>query len=101
MRALTGVTEALTAKHFDPVLQEGLHEHTWSVTAFYAATPFRDARALKVGLRDFLDHLPGPDGLLPPDLWSGEALAAAVLVLEGTVGARVSRPEGFIAEAWR
>jgi hypothetical protein len=97
--AVTGVTELLTAKHRDPVMDEGLHEHTWAITAFYPATPLRDGRALKVGLRDLLDHLPGTDGVLP--WWSGEEIAQHVAeLLDGCIGCRVTRPEGFEAVVW-
>lgn len=95
---LTGVTEFLTAKHLDLILGEGLHEHTWTVTAYYPSKPLRDGRALKASLRVLLESLPGPDGVLPPELWAGEAIAERVLTLTGCVGASVVRPEGF--EAW-
>jgi len=90
----------LTAKHRDPHLGEGLHEHTWAVTAYWPSEPFRDGRALKAALRHFLDALPDASGELPPELWSGEAIAKAVLVLANTVGARVTRSEGYEAQVW-
>lgn len=96
-RAYTGVTELLTASHVDPLLGEGLHEHTWSVTAFYPSDPPRDGRALKAALRLFLDALPT---VLPPELWAGEDIAKSVLVLANCIGARVTRPEGFEAWVW-
>ena len=95
---LTGVTEYLTAKHVDPNLDEGLHEHVWAVTTFYPSEPLRDGRALKAALRMLLDHLPDGDGVMPPDLWSGESIAKAAMILNGVVGVRVTRPEGY--EAW-
>ena len=100
MRMISGFSETLTAKHDDPTLGEGVHEHTWTVTLFYRSYPFRDGRALKAGLRIFLDALV-IDGELPRELWSGEALAERLLMLEGVVGARVTRPEGYLAEVWR
>lgn len=97
---LTGVTETFTAKHRDPVMDEGLHEHTWAVTAFYPAEPFRDGRCMKMALREVLSHLQ-VDGILPPELWSGEAIAATVArLLANCIGARVTRPEGFEAWVW-
>ena len=99
-RIVSGFTETLTAKHVDPPLGEGEHEHTWAVTVFYPSIPPRDGRALKAGLRMFLDALPDAAGVLPPDLWSGEALADRMLLLEGVIGARVTRPEGYEAEVW-
>ena len=98
LQGLTGVTEMLTAKHRDLILDEGLHGHTWAVTAFYPAKPFRDGRALKASLRVLLDALPGADGILPPELWAAEDIAKRVLLLANCVGARVVRSEGF--EAW-
>lgn len=95
---LTGVTELLTAQHRDLILDEGLHAHAWTVTAYYPSEPLRDGRALKAALRTLLDALPDADGTLPPELWAGEAIAARVMLLVGCVGASVTRPEGF--EAW-
>ena len=94
---LTGVTETLTAKHLDPIMDEGLHQHTWTITAYWTSTPRRDGRALKMSLRVLLDQLP-QNGVLPDELWSGEAIAERVLLLQGCVGVKVTRPEGF--EAW-
>ncbi len=96
---LTGVSETLTAMHTDPTMKEGTHEHTWTVTVFYPSEPFRDGRALKDGLRVFLDALPR-SGVLGPDLWSGENIARAALILSNTVAVRVTRPEGYEAWAW-
>lgn len=95
---LTGVTELLIAKHRDLLLNEGLHEHVWTVTAYYPSKPTRDGRALKAGLRILLDALSDAAGVLPPELWSGEAIAERVMLLGNCVGASVVRPEGF--EAW-
>lgn len=95
---LTGVTELLTAKHCDPIMNEGLHCHVWTVTAYWRSDTFRDGRLLKAALRTLLDALPDADGILPPELWSGEAIAQRVLLLAECVGASVTRPEGF--EAW-
>lgn len=95
---LSGVTELLTAKHRDLIMDEGLHAHTWSVTAYYPSEPFRDGRAIKAALRTLLDALPDSAGVLPEDIWSGEAIIQRVLVLANIVGASVTRPEGF--EAW-
>jgi hypothetical protein len=95
---LTGVTELLSAKHYDPIMNEGLHAHVWTVTAYWRSENFRDGRMLKGALRTLLDALPDADGILPPELWSGEAIAQRVLLLAECVGASVTRPEGF--EAW-
>jgi hypothetical protein len=101
LRGWTGVTELLTAKHFDALMGEGLHEHVWSVTALYPSEPLRDGRALKASLRMLLDALPDAHGVLPASLWSGEAIAGQVAqLLGGCIGARVTRPEGFEAWVW-
>lgn len=97
MPPCTGVTELLTAMHVDPVMDEGLHEHTWTVTAFYPIEPRRDGRAMKAALRTLLDALPS---VLPPELWAGEDIARSVLVLANCIGARVTRPEGYEAWVW-
>ncbi len=96
-RALTGVSASFTATHTDPHLGEGTHEHTWTVTAWFPSEPFRDGRALRAGLVTMLSAWDG--GHLPPELWSGEALAAAIMhLLVNCVGVDVSRPEGFHAK---
>lgn len=95
--SLSGVTEPLTARHNDPLGLEGEHQHTWLVTAFVPSEPRRDARALKAALRMFLDALPA---VLPPELWAGEDIAKAVLVLANVVSVRVVRAEGFEAQVW-
>lgn len=93
MRAITGVSEALTASHRDQVMGEGLHAHTWTVTAWFPGEPLRDGRVLKVALREVLDALPS---VLPDQLWSGEALAQHVAaILPDCIGVDVDRPEGF------
>lgn len=99
-RALSYVTEPLTAHHRDHLLQEGRHQHTWMVTAYYPSEPFRDMRSQKAALRLFLDALPDANDDLPAELWSGEAIARAVLVLASCVGAKVERAEGYGAEVW-
>lgn len=95
LKGVTGVTESLTARHTDPLGDEGEHEHTWHVTAYYSSEPFRDGRALKAALRNLLDAFPP---VLPRELWAGEDIAKRVLLLPACIGARVWRPEGF--EAW-
>jgi hypothetical protein len=41
-KRLSYVFADLTAWHTDPIMDEGRHQHTWRVTAFYNATPFRE-----------------------------------------------------------
>jgi len=95
---LTGVAGQFTARHIDPHLGEGEHEHTWQVVAWYPAEPWRDGRALKEALGQLLGVWNGT--LLPRELWSGESLAKAVTeLLANCVGADISRPiEGFYAQ---
>lgn len=96
------VHETLTAWHTDPLGSEGRHSHTWKVTAYFRAEPFRDKRALKASLRMILDAWEGRD--LPSALWADEAIALAVLQLHGNadcIGVTVDR-EGFGGvEFWR
>ena len=42
---VSGVTASMTARHTDPYMDEGTHQHTWNVTAFYPAEPFQIGRA--------------------------------------------------------
>lgn len=99
--SVTGVSAKLTAKHFDRLMSEGWHEHTWTVTAFYPAEPLRDGRSLISSLRMLLDTLPNVEGALPESLWAGEDIARTVAqLLSGCIGARVTRPEGYEAWVW-
>lgn len=89
---ITGVSGQFTARHVDPHLNEGEHQHTWYVTAWYPSAPFRDARALRASLTMLLDAWHG--SLMPPELWSAEQLAAAITrLLANCVGADVNRPD--------
>jgi hypothetical protein len=100
MRVLTSVDVDLQAFHTDPHMGEGRHEHVWNIRLVFDGAPFRDARALRVALSNFLSGYQGSD--LPPHLWSGEALASFVVGNLGTgdpIGCVVTRP-GFQAEAW-
>lgn len=100
-RALSGVTESLTAKHYDPSGREGLHEHTWTVTLFFASYPYRDRRYSKQELRELLDCMPWKDGVLPDRFFSGEAIIAyCVQNSEECVGGVVRREEGYEAFYW-
>lgn len=100
-RALTYVWADLTAWHTDTLMDEGRHQHTWRVTAYFNAMPFKDGRSLKVSLKSILATWEGGD--LPPNLWAAEDLAEAILHLHGNgdcIGVRIEREEGFGAEAW-
>ncbi len=91
----TGVSASFTARHVDPILSEGEHEHTWHVTAWFPAAPFRDGRALKAQLEILLGAWEGT--LMPSELWSGEAIAEAIMrLLDNCAGVDVDRP-GFHA----
>lgn len=99
MHSFSGVTETLTARHVDPFMGEGKHEHTWTVTAFYPSEPFRDLRSQKAALRELLAAWQGTT--LPPGLWAGEDIARTVsTLLANCIGCRVTRAEGFEAWAW-
>jgi hypothetical protein len=95
---LSGVSVDLLAQHLDPHLDEGWHPHIFTVTIWRNAEPWTDGRAAHVALREFLKALT-PEGRLPPELWSNEALAKACLVLGNVVKVTVERP-GFCAEVW-
>ncbi len=87
---LTGVRGQFTARHIDPHLGEGEHEHNWRVVAWYPSEPFRDARLLQLALAELLSVWDGT--LMPPELWSGEQIAKAItLLLANCVGADVNR----------
>ena len=100
---VSGVTAAMKAFHTDPHMDEGTHEHTWVVTAFYPSDPFRDGRAVKSQLTTILANLPCEDGLLPDSLWSQEDIAKTLLrLMSGNiVGIRITRSEGFETWVWR
>lgn len=97
-QALTGVSADLTAWHTDTLMNEGRHQHTWRVTAWWRSVPFVDGRVKQEALRGLLAVWEGTD--LPPELWSGEAIASAVMaLLPECIGCDVSRPtEGFYAQ---
>lgn len=92
-KALSGVSAMLSARHVDPLMGEGEHKHVWTFTAWWPSKPWRDARAMQAALEAVLAPLQGT--LLPPELWSAEALAERTLVLANIVRVDVSRPEGF------
>ncbi len=94
---LTGVTAILHAAHVGP--SGSLHGHTWHVTAWTDATIHRDAECLKVRLEGLLKAW--NDTTLPPELSTGEAIAAAVGQLFGDcVKVTVERPGERIAAEW-
>ena len=99
-QAYSGVTEPLTARHTDLMMDEGEHEHTWLITTFYPSHPPRDMRSQKAALRQVLDTWQGTT--LPANLWAAEDLARTVAqLLANCIGARVARPsEGFEAWVW-
>jgi hypothetical protein len=103
VKPLSGVSWDLTAMHLDPHLDEGWHEHTFTVTAWRLAEPWTDGRAARMALRELLHSIApeGDDGRrrLPPEMWSNEAIARACLILGNVVRVNVDRP-GFHAEAW-
>lgn len=103
LQNISGVSAEMTAWHTDPHMDEGTHQHTWVVTAFYLAEPFRDGRMIKAQLTTILANLPKEGGLLPNDLWSQEDISKALLrLMSGNiVGIRVVRAEGFETWAWR
>lgn len=96
MTDVSYVFEYLHAWHTDPHLGEGRHDHRWKVIAYFPIEPWRDGRSLKTSLRQILDVWEGRD--LPPELWSAEQLARAILQAHGNAdccGVQIDRREGF------
>lgn len=98
-RTLLGVSAVFCAAHHDPfdVLgQAHVHGHTYKVTAWFQTPGPADARLYRQSLQTLLstwDHK-----LLPPELTTGEQIAAAVGILNNCVMVRVDRDlEGFHA----
>jgi hypothetical protein len=98
--SLSGVSFDLTAHHVDPIMDEGRHLHVWTITAWWPSEPWRDGRALRHSLRVVCEGL-APENEhffreLPAELWSGEAIAAAVMevLMPPPVRVDVDRP-GF------
>src|SRR4028118_1573933 len=97
---LSGVTGHFSAAHHppkaDPLGQQGIHGHTWQVTAWFRNDCRSDVRIPKAALDALLrqwDHK-----LLPENLSWGEDLAYAIGRLANCVEVEVSRPlEGFHA----
>lgn len=100
---LSGVSCELQAFHTDPIMDEGEHWHVWTIVAWWPSEPWRDGRALAHALTVVAEGL-APYGAndarwLPKELWSGEAIAAAVMSLLTPAPTRVDvhRP-GFHVE---
>jgi hypothetical protein len=90
---VAGAAVDLVAYHTDPIGDEGRHQHTWTVTAWKPAEPWFDLRALREALKAVLQAI-APGGELPPELWSSEAIARVVFIIEGVVRVTIDRP-GF------
>lgn len=105
---LSGVSCALQAFHVDPIMDEGEHVHTWTITAWWPSEPWRDGRALRHALNTVVEGLaPLRTGemrwyrQLPPELWSGEALSEAMMALLTPAPVRVDIDRtGFHVERW-
>jgi hypothetical protein len=105
---LSGASVLFTADHFDAELSEGWHEHTWKVTVWWSATPWRDGRAMAAALRTALESFISlEDGRrrIPAALWSNEALARVLRPLANVEKITVDREPssdrpGFHAEIW-
>lgn len=100
---LSGVSFTFNAHHFDPIMHEGKHEHTWTVTIWRKSEPWTDGRSALAALETFIDAIApmqrDETRQLPQELWTNEALARAALVLGNVVRVNVDR-KGFHAEAW-
>jgi hypothetical protein len=92
------VSAQLTASHRDLIMDEGLHEHTWTFWAWFDSKPFRDLRTQRVALETVLAPYQGKE--LPPEMWAQEDMAEMFAkVLANCIGVTVERP-GFRAECW-
>lgn len=90
---LSWTSVQLTASHRDLIMDEGLHEHTWTLTVFWKRKPHRDLRVMREGLKAILHPFQGTE--LPPALWAAEDLCDMILGTMGViVGVRCDRPEG-------
>jgi len=88
----------LTALHRDLIMDEGLHEHTWTFTAWFHGKPFRDLRSQRSALRQVLAPYQGVE--LPPEMWAQEDMAEMFArLLCDCVGVSVSRAD-YLAEVW-
>ena len=100
---MSGATVSVTfvARHLDPILDEGWHEHEWTVKTWRRLEPWTDGRSARGALDTLLRSIaPGAaDGVreLPPEFWSNEAIARAVLVLANVTKVAVDR-DGFGVE---
>jgi len=102
-RLLTGVGCVLSVAH-RPVNADifggETHGHSYEVTVYFDVPPSgpRDVRALQAAveqLRQRIDHT-----TLPPELGTGEALAAYFATLANVVRVEVSRPLERIYAEW-
>lgn len=91
-----GCRARLTAQHRDLIMDEGLHEHTWTFTAWFEGKPFRDLRSQRAALQTVLAPYQGTE--LPPEMWASEDMAQMFAkVLGGCIGVTVERDD-FVAE---
>jgi hypothetical protein len=103
---LSGVSVPFLAYHTDLTGGEGRHRHTWVVKAMWLITdPVTDLRDKRRDLRELLKRLaPFSDHTraheFPAQLWSAEAIAAAVLREMGCARVDIDRT-GFHVERWR
>lgn len=98
MLSYTATSVSLTARHADPVGDEGEHIHTWLVWACYGFAEAEDLRRGRAALTAVLAPLQGT--LLPPGLWGQEDIAVHVLArLKDAMGVIVERP-GYRCELW-
>lgn len=100
---LSGASIDFTAYHLDVNLDEGWHEHTWSITVWWPMEPFRDGRTSREALRSVMESVVQIDGegrrCLPPEFWSNEALCRLLSILANVVKITIDRP-GFRVEFW-
>jgi len=91
---LSGASVNVTAWHLDGELDEGWHEHVWTITAWWPAVPWRDGRAIAGAIRTATETcISAEDGIRrwPAAMWTNESIARTLLVLANVVRIDVDR----------
>lgn len=90
----SGITVRLSAQHLDATMDEGWHEHVWTIEAGWAPEPWRDKRSMREGVWGVLNAIaPVTDGerRLLPEFWTDESIAKAVMALGNLAVVNVER----------
>lgn len=102
MAVLTGVTGILSCAH-QPINADifggELHGHSYEVTAWFTNDHGADVRIFEAALRTLLDQW--DHRLLPVEISTAEAIAAAVGTLAKCIEVEVRRPLERFHARWR